>query len=431
MNLNIQLISAEPEKFKTWALTATPFDKFFTVDQFDVTLIDLSSNRIWKNNSNNTTSINIINDFKSLKQCVNNSETAIVIYILPANVPFSFFYSGSAQKGYYDSAPLKDILDDIESHVLSEIFPIDICDSLLFENCSSRVNGVDFHASFAFLWDWLKDKPMMILSDANGSKKPTTVVDGRFCFTTLQILENEKELHTYLQGIGLWKKDPSIYPDWLLAYDILDDKKQNERIVQSRKAIQEAQQVIEQAQKKRQENFQYKAVLVESGEKLVEIVFRILEEILAIDLSQFVDKKKEDFLIRKANITFIGEIKGVGTNVKSGAISQVDRHFHDYQDKLEEEKRQETVKQLLIINPFRDQPLAQRDPVHENQINLAKRNGCLIILTETLLKIFERFRNHQITTSDIKKVFTEKTGLLSMDDVPQQNKLMQNEKPVS
>ncbi len=99
----------------------------------------------------------------------------------------------------------------------------------------------------------------------------------------------------------------------------------------------------------------------------------------------------------------------------------MDRHYHDYQDKLEEEGRRETVKQLLVINPFRDKLLGQRDPVHENQINLDKRNECLIILTETLLKLFERLRNHQVTTSDIKKVFTEKNGLLSMDDIPLQN----------
>lgn len=200
-----------------------------------------------------------------------------------------------------------------------------------------------------------------------------------------------------------------------MSYDILDDKDQKARIDDCLTCIQEAKQCIKQAEQKRKENLQYKSILFENGDNLVEGVFRILEAILDIDLSQFQDEKNEDFLIYYDSITFIGDIKGISTNIKSENISQVERHYQTYQDKLQEEGRQETVKQLLIINPLRNKPPDQRDPVHEIQINLARRNGCLIITTEILLKIFERFRNHETSTTDIKNVFSTEVGLLSMD----------------
>ena len=79
----------------------------------------------------------------------------------------------------------------------------------------------------------------------------------------------------------------------------------------------------------------------------------------------------------------------ITSNVKSEHISQLDVHFQTYKDKLTEEEREENVHQLLIINPFRTKPLEEREPVNQQQIDLAERNGCLIIETNTLLRIFE------------------------------------------
>ena len=97
---------------------------------------------------------------------------------------------------------------------------------------------------------------------------------------------------------------------------------------------------------KLKENLRYKSILYSNGDDLVRVVFEILENILDCDLSKFEDIKKEDFLIKKDNYTFIGEIKGVTSNVKNEHISQVDVHYQKYMDKLNEEKIQERVKEL-------------------------------------------------------------------------------------
>ena len=47
-------------------------------------------------------------------------------------------------------------------------------------------------------------------------------------------------------------------------------------------------------------------------------------------------------------------------------------------------------------------------------IELAKRNGSLIIETITLLKIFEKFKKEEITVEEIKKLLVEEIGLLQI-----------------
>ena len=122
------------------------------------------------------------------------------------------------------------------------------------------------------------------------------------------------------------------------------------------------------------------------------------------------------FKIKKQDITFIGEIKGVTSNVKSEHVSQIDVHYYGYLDKLQEENKEENVKQILIMNSLRNKRVSEREEVHENQINLAKRNGCLIIETVTLLRIFEKVNNSEVTSAKCIEVFKEKTGLLKLED---------------
>lgn len=85
-------------------------------------------------------------------------------------------------------------------------------------------------------------------------------------------------------------------------------------------------------------------------------------------------------------------------------------------DCLQEEQRSETVAQLLIINAFRTKEPSQREPIHETQIALARRNKCLIIETSTLLRIFENFLNGSISSEKCIEVFSSHTGRLDESD---------------
>jgi hypothetical protein len=70
---------------------------------------------------------------------------------------------------------------------------------------------------------------------------------------------------------------------------------------------------------------------------------------------------------------------------------------------------------ILIINHQRNKPLENREPINENQINLSKRNGSLIIETITLLELFEKFKFGEITSEECIEMLSQNTGLLRLE----------------
>lgn len=205
-------------------------------------------------------------------------------------------------------------------------------------------------------------------------------------------------------------------PAWFSTVNFGDDIEQREIIKKSEAEIDAAKQKISDAKIQLEKNAEYKSILYTNGDELVRIVFEILEQLLDCDLSDFVDEKREDFLIKKESCTLIGEIKGVTSNIKNEHISQVDVHYQGYMGRLQEENQSENVHQLLIMNPFRNKEPSQREPVHELQIALAERNGCLIIETITLLHIFEKFLTGSISSEQCIAVFSNRIGLLKESD---------------
>ncbi len=72
------------------------------------------------------------------------------------------------------------------------------------------------------------------------------------------------------------------------------------------------------------------------------------------------------------------------------------------------------MKELLIINHSRNKPLSERLPIHKDQIDLAKRNNALIITSESLLKMFEKYKSGKLSRLEIIKCLTEQTGELTL-----------------
>ena len=89
--------------------------------------------------------------------------------------------------------------------------------------------------------------------------------------------------------------------------------------------------------------------------------------------------KKKDLLVKLNEVTFIIEIKGVTSNIKSENVAQLERHCQSYMDKLNETGENETVKGVLLINHQRNKKLEVRDIVHDTQIDLAKKYHLTLI----------------------------------------------------
>lgn len=379
-----------------------------SLDEFDVNVIDLATPGLWENDGKHYGEVNDSNDLRSIRQMVINSKKAAIVYVLPMNHYFRF-YKGT--KEYYNGLYIKDDLQSITKGILAQVLPKPLREDVLFyENTRTIIQGKEYEADLYFR-DGIE-----AVTASNLSEKTTTIeLSKGILATTLNITSSKDRLLSFVDYF-FCDEDESDRPEWFDAIGFHDDSLQKEIISQREAEIERAQRAIENANNKLRRNDRYKSVLYTNGAMLVQVVFEILEQLLDCDLSEFEDKKNEDFLIRLPNCTLIGEIKGVTSNIKSEHIGQIEHHYQRYMDELEEKGIAENVQQILIINPFRTKAPDVREPVNDKQINLAKRNGCLIVETNTLLRVFELYLEGRISSVQCTEVFCNKTGLLQTTD---------------
>ena len=408
--MNIQLIQYnDSSDAKNTAVTISTFNCPFSLDEFEFNVIDLSAGNMWCYSGNPFTKVDCDSDLKSLRVMVEKKRSSKVIYVLPKNHICSYHYYSHA---YHEQVQIKDDLQTICTRILSSVLPNSIVPyNLFFEHTNTTVGSNTYDADFYF------EAKLSHLTKSNRSDKVTTVelVKDSVYATTLQITNSEESLLQFVYAL-FSPKQTSPEPEWMNAVTFFDDDEQKRMIDENKAIILNAEEKITDAKISLQKNARFKSILYTSGNELVEVVFEILEALLDCDLSGFIDEKREDFRIEKETPVFIGEIKGVSTNVKNEYISQVDVHYQKYIDELPKGKDKKDVHQSLIINPFRTKPIAERDPVDGQQIELAERNGCLIIKTETLLKIYEAFLHGQITSEKCIEVFSSHAGLLDISD---------------
>ena len=387
-----------------------------SLDEFDVNILDLTNENIWCYDGQQPVSINGIQDFASLQKMVEYSKKTVLVVALPQNVDFYYHKHAVSSRYEYDHIKMKDNLGGLREVILPCILPRGLyMPELIYENTRTPIDEKKYNAAFYF------NTNKNVLSKSIKSQKATTIKENdRLYITTLNITESKEKIEVFLNGI-VSIKNKNEAPDWMKNIIFGDDEIQRSLIQSKEEEIEQAKIIIERADACLRENMVYKSILYTNGEELVEVVYKILEKLLDYDLSGFVDEKKEDFLIKKPEYTIIGEIKGISTNVKNDNVSQLDNHYQQYLDSLQESGTEENVHQILIINPLRTKPLHEREPVHENQIKLARRNGSLIIETKTLLRLFEEFLQERITIEECEQLFTTKIGLLEEKDFKQQD----------
>lgn len=246
------------------------------------------------------------------------------------------------------------------------------------------------------------------------SNKVTTVKNSKYIVTTLNILKDEEILKKFIKEYCKNENQKQEIPEWIQDVNFFDDEELKENKNKNLTRIRELNALNAEIDIKVKKNLEYKSILYTNGDELVKVVLEILDEILEYDSSEFVDEKREDFLIKKEDVTFVGEIKGLSSAVKNENVSQLDVHVQSYLDDLQQEGTGEKVKGLLIINHQRNKPIEERQEVHEHQIKLATRNESLIIETTTLLKIYEKYKLGDMTKEECKKLFKDNIGLLEI-----------------
>ena len=395
------IISAEPEE----NIFFSPLDAPKALDDYEYDIIDLSDPEMWGYSDDTVGVVDSNKDLETIYKMVENSKKATIVYILPQNCKYS--------SGRYTTHvnALKDIIPNIMSRSLkTAVYPNFHNQKIEYEATKTSIGSLTYSADFYF------NTTNFVITKSEKSEKPTTIqLEENIYITTLNATLDSGALLNFLKCL-FFPKDKEETPAWMQEVNYGDDEEQYKIVQDAENKIVAAKEEIERANAKLAENNRIKSIVYTNGEELVEVVIDILEALLNCELSDFEDKKREDFLIIKPHCTFIGEIKGVTSNIKYEHISQLELHYRGYLDDLDEQNKTETVKQILIMNPFRSKALKEREPVHTSQIELAKRNECLIIETETLLRIYEKYCAGEISSDECIDIFLTKNGLLKLED---------------
>ena len=306
---------------------------------------------------------------------------------------------------------LKDNKENLVKIISSNLFNMGKV-KLTFEKTRTTIENESLEADFNFN-SYQEDK-FEVLTFSNNSKKVTTIKNEKIFITTLKILDDNEKLKLFIENYCKNTQGKEDMPDWISDINFFNDEQLKKDKDNNLAKISEIKQKNIAIDKELEKNLEYKSILYTNGDELVKVVLEILDEILEHDSSKFVDEKKEDFLINKDDITFVGEIKGLSSAVQNKNISQLEVHIQNYFDKLQEEGKEEKVKGLLVINHQRSKPLEERQEIHEHQKDLATKYGSLIIETQTLLKIYEKYKLGKMTKEECKKLFEENIGLLEI-----------------
>lgn len=400
--MKIQLITNRQEMEGDWnTITISPLNCPLAIDEYDVNIIDLSDENLWINSHQpKVGTIDAINDFDSIKTMVEKKRIAKIVYVFPQNCNMRYKHP------HVMEVPLKDCLELVGEIVRRVLPSFANLPSIIYENSNTIVSSEKYQASFYF--DEIRRPVTYAISN-----KITTIERANDVFiTSLNILNNAKELSLFLNNL-FEEQDYNNKPEWINDVYFYDDIEIEERISKCNSQIAVLQDEIIALKERQANNDRIKSILYSTGDVLVKSVFNILEEILDYDLSTFKDEKREDFLITKDRYTIIGEIKGVNSNVKYDHITQVEVHKGIYLDEKTDDELQTSIHQILIICPFREKPVNARKPINTQQIKLAERNGCLIVTTDVLLKLYESFLNGNVTPNACEKLFIENAGLLT------------------
>lgn len=407
--MKIQLINYSGDNVSDLGVDeCNSFGNAVSLDSFDLNIIDLNSQLLWRNTNYQVDyhSLDSDQDLLTLLQSINNSSRTKFLYILPKNYMFKTEYDSYVQSndGFQSGQYLKDIPEEFRKH-LNKIITINF--SLIYEKTFTTINGIKFSSDFYFReisrykYGEMRTFDNEIHSD--GSAKLVALTEDNVTLTTLQVTNNN-ELSALIAKIFPNNPEEDV-PDWFNTIKFFDDEQQFNTINNEKRKIEEAQDKIKKSEEIVKRNKYYESILFKTGAELETVLIDMLIEMLGIK-SDFEDTKDEDFSFEKDGLHYLFEFKGLTKDVKKSNISQLMTHVYKYAEK--NEISDDIIRRIIIVNRFKDTDPKDRVSVSRNIIEVAESQMYNVLIIDTLqfLKLFEKYKSEEITVDDILSIFS-------------------------
>lgn len=194
------------------------------------------------------------------------------------------------------------------------------------------------------------------------------------------------------------EEESNLSIDWLQNITILNDKKLSEKYEKNLSILEGIRKEQEKIKNEIDRNNYYKSLLYCSGDKLVEVVECVLQEMLNIEIDDK-DEKRQDLFFKLDNVNVLVEIKGVNHPFQRDNISQVKRHVKDFAEAhaIYGADVEKYCKGVLIINPYSMHDLKDKigKEFYSNEVIAdAEYEKVCTIDTFTLLNYYSKWRNN-------------------------------------
>lgn len=388
------------------------FSKASAFDAFELTVIDLQDEHLWKSDYYNDNQLKDHADISSIGQMMLQSNKCKCIVLLPQNCMYSYCYeydSRAHTKMYKHNMPLKDFIKNLAHSFVGELFPLPL--RICFGESKTRLFDRELHSDFSFSTPILP--PVNSILESEASTVSAVLLSETLAATTLHVNDND-DLLAVVDAIFPAEDSPNRIPEWLDEVVYHDEAAQRARL----KEIDEQIVFLGEERKRIEEILSdyrgIKSVLCCKDFDLEKRVRHLLAEIVEVD-EDFEDNKEEDFRFSYDNTLFLIEIKGSNGGLKRQHVSKTYDHVQIKADAMEEEGNSGKLKGVLIFASQIELKPHERDQFPETQITIARKNEIAVLSTETLLRCYEAYVEGRLTSDAFKETLLQTSGFVSLD----------------
>lgn len=388
------------------------FSKASAFDAFELTVIDLQDEHLWKSDYYNDNQLKDHADISSIGQMMLQSNKCKCIVLLPQNCMYSYCYeydSRAHTKMYKHNMPLKDFIKNLAHSFVGELFPLPL--HICFGESKTRLFDRELHSDFSFSTPILP--PVNSILESEASTVSAVLLSETLAATALHVNDND-DLLAVVDAIFPAEDSPNRIPEWLDEVVYHDEAAQRARL----KEIDEQIVFLGEERKRIEEILSdyrgIKSVLCCKDFDLEKRVRHLLAEIVEVD-EDFEDNKEEDFRFSYDNTLFLIEIKGSNGGLKRQHVSKTYDHVQIKADAMEEEGNSGKLKGVLIFASQIELKPHERDQFPETQITIARKNEIAVLSTETLLRCYEAYVEGRLTSDAFKETLLQTSGFVSLD----------------